>query len=201
VTDATYRRELLPVGSIGHKAFGWWGMVTVIMTEGSLFGYLLFSYYYFAVQYGREWLPDKLPEFKLSGPNTIILILSSVAVWWGERGIRRGARGQLALGLAISLILGTVFVGIQLLEWHEKPFTLASSSYGSLYFTITGFHMAHVIVGEIVLGFVFIWTLLNYFDAERHAAVGVGSVYWHFVDVVWLAVFFTFYVTPRLGVG
>jgi len=201
VTDATYRRELLPVGSIGHKAFGWWGMVTVIMTEGSLFGYLLFSYYYFAVQYGREWLPDKLPEFRLSAPNTILLILSSGAVWWGERGIRRGARGQLALGLAVSLILGAVFVGIQLLEWHEKPFTLASSSYGSLYFTITGFHMAHVIVGEIVLAFVFIWTLLNYFDAERHAAVSIGGVYWHFVDVVWLAVFFTFYVTPRLGVG
>jgi len=199
VTDVTYRRELLPVGSIGHKAFGWWGMVTIIMTEGSLFGYLLFSYYYFAVQYGREWLPDKLPEFRLSVPNTVILILSSVAVWWGERGIRRGSRGQLALGLAISLILGTIFVGIQLLEWHEKPFTLSSSSYGSLYFTITGFHMVHVIVGEIVLAFVLIWSLLNYFDSERHAAVSVGGVYWHFVDVVWLAVYATLFLSPRLS--
>jgi heme/copper-type cytochrome/quinol oxidase subunit 3 len=199
MTDTALRPHSLAVGSVGRKAFGWWGMVTIVMTEGALFGYLLFSYYYFALQYGREWLPEELPKFRLSAPNTIILLMSSLAMWWGERGIRHGARGRLALGLAVALALGAVFIGVQGLEWHDKPFTLASSSYGSLYFTLTGFHMAHVIAGGIILAVLLVWTLLGTFDRERHAAVSVGSLYWHFVDVVWLTLFFTIYVTPRLG--
>jgi len=199
MTDTAIQTETLPVGSISRKAFGWWGMLTVIMTEGALFGYLLFSYYYFAVQYGREWLPEELPKFRLSLPNTIILILSSVAVWWGERGIRQSAVSRTAIALAIAILLGIAFMIIQGLEWRDKPFTLASSSYGSLYFTITGFHMVHVFLGAIILAVLLIWTLLGHFDSERHAAISVGSLYWHFVDIVWLMLFFTFYITPRLG--
>jgi cytochrome c oxidase subunit 3 len=199
MADAAIRTAPLPVGSIGHRASGWWGMLAVIMTEGALFSYLLFSYYYFAVQYGREWLPDELPRFRLTLPNTIILILSSVVVWWGERGARRGARGQLALGLLGSFVLGAIFVGIQVLEWSNKPFTPSSSAYGSLYFTITGFHMAHVVAGLVILLALFVWSLLRYFDAERNAPVSIGAIYWHFVDVVWLTVFFTLYITPHLG--
>lgn len=174
-------------------------MLCLIGTEASLFAYLLFSYYYFAVQYGRSWLPDKLPSFHLSGPNTAILILSSVAFWWGERGIKKSSRGQLALGLLVALLLGAAFMAIQLKEWLDKPFRPASNSYGSLYFTVTGFHMAHVAVGLLVLAALLVWTLLGYFNAERHAPITIGGAYWHFVDVVWLTVFFTFYVTPHLG--
>jgi cytochrome c oxidase subunit 3 len=199
MTDTAIRTGALPIGAIGRKAFGWWGMLTIIMTEGALFGYLLFSYYYFAVQYGREFLPDQLPEFKLSLPNTIILLLSSVSVWWGERAIRQNSTARTAIALGISLVLGVVFMTIQGFEWHEKPFTLASSTYGSLYFTITGFHVAHVFAGTIMLAVLLVWVLLGNFDSRRHAAISVGSLYWHFVDIVWLTLFFTFYITPRLG--
>lgn len=199
MAEAAIQSDPLPVGSVGHKVSGWWGMLTVIMTEGALFAYLLFSYYYFAVQYGRDFLPDELPKFRLSLPNTIILIVSSFVVWWGERGAKRGANGQLVLGLLGGFVLGTIFVVIQGFEWRDKAFTLASSSYGSLYFTITGFHMAHVLVGLVMLGILLVWSLLRYFDAERNAPVSIGAIYWHFVDVVWLTVFFTLYITPYLG--
>lgn len=191
--------ERLPIGSIGHRASGWWGMLAVIMTEGALFSYLLFSYYYFAVQYGRAFLPPDLPKLHLSVPNTALLLLSSVAVWWAEQGAKLGDRRRLALGLAAALIMGVGFVAVQALEWSEQSFTIASSSYGSLFFTITGFHMAHVIAGDIVLAVLLLWTLLGYFDARRNAAVSIGAIYWHFVDAVWLTLFFTFYVTPRLS--
>jgi len=164
-----------------------------------LFSYLLFSYYYFAVQYGREWLPRELPKFRLSLPNTIILIVSSAVVWWAERGAKRGAQGQLVLGLLGGFSLGCVFVTIQIFEWKDKPFTYASSAYGSLYFTITGFHMAHVIAGLVMLLVLIVWSLMRYFDAERNASVSIGAIYWHFVDVVWLTVFFSLYITPYLG--
>ena len=65
MTDAAIHSDPLPVGSLGRRAGGWYGMLAVIMTEGALFAYLLFSYYYFAVQYGREFLPPELPKFLL----------------------------------------------------------------------------------------------------------------------------------------
>lgn len=191
--------ERLAVGSIDRRAAGWLGVMTLILTEAFLFAYLLFSYYYFAVQYGRPWLPPELPSFKLSGPNTAILIASSIVVWWGERGARKGSRRQLVAGLSIGFILGVIFVGIQLVEWMEKPYTLASHSYGSLFFTVTGFHLAHVVAGLLMLAPLTLWSALGYFDSRRLAPVTIGAIYWHFVDAVWLTVFFTFYITPYLG--
>jgi cytochrome c oxidase subunit III len=192
-------RESLPVGSIGHHAHGWWAMVFVILSEAALFAYLLFSYFYFAVQPHAAWPPGGLPHLKLSLPDTIILLLSSLAVWWGERGTRRGARGTALLGLGIGLLLGIVFVVIQAYEWHAKPFAFGSSSYSSLYFTTTGFHMAHVIAGDLILAALLLWSWLGYFGPVRSAPVTIGALYWHFVDAVWVVLFFTFYVTPYLG--
>ena len=124
---------------------------------------------------------------------------SSVAVWWGERGARLGVRRQLLLGLLAGFLLGAIFIGIQLVEWSNKPFTIASHLYGSLYFTVTGFHMAHVAVGLLILLALLLWSALGYFGPARYAPVSIGAVYWHFVDVVWLTVFFTFYLTPLFG--
>ena len=199
MTDTAIHGDPLPVGSLGRRAGGWYGMLAVIMTEGALFAYLLFSYYYFAVQYGREFLPPELPKFLLSLPNTVILLASSVAAWFAERGLHMGRKDNLVWGLAATIALGVLFMVIQGAEWAEKPFTMASAAYGSLYFTITGFHMAHVAVGLIVLAFLLLWSWLDYFDTERSAPLAIGIVYWHFVDAVWLTLFFTFYITPRLG--
>jgi cytochrome c oxidase subunit III len=198
MTDAAIQSDPPPVGSVERRTSGWYGMLTVIMTESALFAYLLFSYYYFAVQYGHEWLPD-LPKLHLSLPNTIILLASSVAAWFAQRGVRIGRKGHLFWGLAVTILLGAIFMVIQGLEWGEKPFTMASAAYGSVYFTITGFHIMHVAAGLIFLVLLLLWSWLDYFDRERSAPLAIGIVYWHFVDAVWLALFFTFYITPRLG--
>ena len=190
----------MDVGTVRRHSTGWWGMATLIVTEAFLFAYLLFSYYYMALHYGRDWLPAELPSFHLSGPNTALLLLSSVAVWWGERGIKRGSRGVALIGLLLGIVMGAVFVGVQVVEWMEKPYSYDTSSYGSLYFVITGFHMAHVVVGLLLLAPVTLWSALGYFNPERHTPVAIAAIYWHFVDVVWLAVFFTFYITPYLGI-
>ena len=95
--------------------------------------------------------------------------------------------------------MGAVFVGVQGLEWHNKPYGFDSHPYASLYFTITGFHMAHVVAGLLVLLALAVWTALGYFDRTRHAVVSIGALYWHFVDAVWIAVFLSLYVTPYLA--
>lgn len=199
MADVAIRTEPLPVGSIGPKAFGWWGMVTIIMTEGALFAYLLFGYYYFDVQYGREWLPSELPEFGFSVPNTIIVLLAGASVWWAERSARRGRRLRVPLAIAVGLILGIAFIVIQLIEWRHKPFALFSSSFSSIYFVVSGFHLAHVVTGALILVALLIWSTLGYFDRERHAPLSIAMLYWFFIDAVWLAIFFTFYITPYLG--
>jgi cytochrome c oxidase subunit 3 len=105
------------------------------------------------------------------------------------------------LGLAIGILLGITFIVVQYFEWMDKTFRPDASTYGSLYFTITGFHVAHVAFGVLELLALFVWSLLGYFNSERHAPVTIGGMYWHFVDVVWLFIFFTIYVTPYLGAG
>jgi heme/copper-type cytochrome/quinol oxidase subunit 3 len=197
MTDIALEQPRVPVGSIRRRGTGWWGVLMLILTEGSLFVYLLFSYYYFALQSSGGFLPDKPPPMTLSLPNTIVLLLSSVAVWWADSGVRRNKQGQLVIGLAIALALGIAFVVVQLFEWRSQTFTLRSSEYGSLFYTITGFHMAHVIVGLLVLASLLLWSALGYFAGRRSAPVLIGGAYWHFVDAVWLAVFFTFYITPH----
>lgn len=198
MTDVALEQPRVPVGSIRRRGTGWWGVLTLILTEGSLFAYLLFSYYYFAFQSSGGFLPDKPPSLELSLPNTIILLLSSGAAWWGDASIRRGKERQLIIGLAAALVLGTIFVVVQLFEWRAQTFALRTSQYGSLFYTITGFHMAHVIVGLLVLATLLLWSSLGHFSAKRSAPILIGGAYWHFVDAVWLAVFFTFYVTPYL---
>jgi cytochrome c oxidase subunit 3 len=198
VAEAVYHGAPLPVGAKGRNSVGWWGMLCLIATEASLFAYLLFCYYFVALQRGAAWAPERHPSLKLALPNTIVLLASSVAVQWSEESAKKGRRGRQLVGLALGIGLGAVFLVIQGFEWRAKDYHLSSGSYGSLYFTITGFHMAHVVAGLGMLIAVWIWSALGYFNPRRHAPVSISSVYWHFVDAVWLAVFFTFYVTPYL---
>lgn len=198
--EEALREQALPLGSVDQRASGWWGMMGLILTEGSLFALLLFSYYYMAIQpRSAPWPTGGMPELTLALPNTLILLASSATVWWGERALRKGHRRRLAVGLAATLVLGAAFAGIQIVEWRSKPFAPFADPYSSLYFTLTGFHLAHVAAGLLVLMALLAWTLLGYFGAGRRGAVATGAIYWHFVDAVWLAVFFTLYVTPHLS--
>jgi len=194
---ATPRTDL-PVGSITSRTVGWWGMIAGIVTEASLFAYLLFTYFYLAIQPHEMW-PAEMPTFKLSIPNTIILLVSSVAVWFGERGGHQGSRLKQAGGLGAGFLLGVIFVAIQVLEWKSKSFSYNSGPYGSIFFVVTGFHMGHVVLGLLMLLPLTIWSMLGYFGPGRDAPISIGAIYWHFVDAVWLTVFFSLYITPYLG--
>lgn len=191
----------LPVGAIDTRSNGWWATLWLIATEAALFAYLLFSYFYIAVQphQAGTFPTGGIPSLSLSAPSTVILILSSVAVGIGQHGIMHGRPQRLVIGSGIGLVLAILFAAIQIYEWHDKHFVLATGTYSSLYFTTTGFHLAHVGVGIVALAALFVWSLLGYFSATRYAHVHIIAAYWHFVDVVWLFIFFTFYLSPRLG--
>lgn len=191
----------IPVGPIGRHGLGWWGVGTLVASEAALFAYLLFAYFYTGATAQPGWLLEPHPVLKLALPNTILLLASSVAAWFGERGVLKYRRSQALVGFGGAFVMGVVFVVVQWFEWHAKAFSLGTSSYASLYFVTTGFHIAHVLVGIAVLAALFGWTAIDYFSPRRRLSVSAGVLYWHFVDIVWLFVFATYYVTPYLGFG
>ncbi|HKB55633.1 MAG TPA: cytochrome c oxidase subunit 3 [Ramlibacter sp.] len=198
MTSTTYERAI-PLGEGESRAPGWWAMVWTIATEAALFAFLLFSFFYLGSQSRSAWPPDGPLKLTLSLPNTIILILSSVAYMWGERGIRAGNRARLRAGLLIAFVLGLIFIIIQGIEWSNQPFGARDQAFGSLFYTITGFHGAHVVVGLLMNVLVQIWAARGAFDRKSHLAVTNAGMYWHFVDIVWLFVFASLYISPRLG--
>jgi heme/copper-type cytochrome/quinol oxidase subunit 3 len=188
----------LPVDGYERGTTGAWGMALLIATEAALFAYLLFSYFYLASVAPGRWPPGADPKLTLALPNTLILLASSGTMWWAESGIRQGNQGRLRAGLFLTLVLGLTFLAIQGVEYARKPFTPQTDAYGSLFFTITGFHGAHVAAGLLMNAVVQVRAWLGHFGAERHLAVTNTAWYWHFVDCVWLAVFTSLYVLPRL---
>ena len=191
----------LPVGPIGRNGLGWWGVAMLVASEAALFGYLLFSYYYSCATEPPGWLLEPAPRLFPALPNTALLLASSGVAWWGEKGVENGRRTQALIGFGLTFLMGAVFAAVQGYEWWEKPYHLGASTDASLYFTTTGFHMAHVVAGLIILAALFGWTALDFFSPRRRIVVSAGVLYWHFVDVVWLFVFTTYYLTPYLGLG
>ncbi|MGK8205967.1 cytochrome c oxidase subunit I [Burkholderia cenocepacia] len=186
----------LPVGSYGERAGGWWGVMTLIATEAGLFGYLLFCYFYLQSQSAAPWPPEGMPKIGLAAANTVVLLSSSVFVWLAERAVRAGRRPRAVAALAVALALGIAFALVQLHEWRDHPYGPTAHLYGSLYFTITGFHLAHVVAGLVILALLAGWTAAGFFDRRRRVALTVGALYWHFVDFVWLFIFTALYVSP-----
>ena len=195
--SAAYRA--LPRDLAGPRSPGWWGVVLLIANEAALFGALLTGYFYLRAS-APAWPLGGLepPDLVLPGLNTVLLLTSSAAIAWAEHSVIHDHRGRLRLGLALAFILGAAFVAVQAVEYSRETFAPQVNAYSSLFYTITGFHGAHVAVGLLMLIVVFIRAMRGHFAAGRYEAVSNVAIYWHFVDVVWLAVFTSLYVTPYL---
>ncbi len=190
----------LPVEVSGVAAPGWWGMVLLITTEATLFTLLVFSYFYLRYL-APQWPPPGLEAPKLTRPvvATIILLSSSGPMIWAERGIKRGSQWRLRAGLLATFVLGVIFLALQILEYHDEKFGPQTFAYGSLFFTITSVHGLHVIGGLGMNVVIQIRAWKGQFTRRRNLAVENAALYWHFVDVVWIVVFSSLYISPHLG--
>lgn len=201
---AASRPRALAVEMPAGRPTGMWGMFLLVATEATLFAVLLASYFYLRFVRGGPWPPGGIEEPTLVKPliMTVLLIGSSGPVIWADHAIRHGKPRQLLLGLASSILLGLSFLGLQVSEYAEKltMFTPQTNSYGSLFYLITGFHGFHVATGLGMLGYLFVAGALGKFTEGRHERVRIVSIYWHFVDVVWIFILFTLYLSPHLGI-
>jgi len=195
--------ERLPAVASGPDAFGWWGMWGLIATEALLFASLIASYFYLRFQAGRVWPPAGIPRPELVLPFVMSIILwsSSIPVHVADRAIRRGNQRLLRLGLFSGFLLGAVFLGLQLGVEYPRAldqFRPTQGAYGSLFFTLTGFHGFHVIVGLLFSLWAQLRAWQGAFDEHRHLTVQNFAMYWHFVDVVWVLILSTVYLSPHL---
>jgi cytochrome c oxidase subunit 3 len=166
-----------------------------ILSEVMLFGALFAAYFIIRAESGG-WPPHggERPELILPGLNTLLLVSSSVTMQWAVRAVGRGQLDAMRLGLRLTILLGTIFIVVQGYEFANNGFGLTDGVFGSTFYTLTGFHGAHVLAGLGLLSIVATRARHGRISAERHTAVEAASYYWHFVDVVWLFLFSTLYV-------
>jgi len=180
------------------------GMLLFIGSELMFFAGLFGAYFNTratALGLGQPWPPAGLEDVIEPGivpvAATIILVASSFTMQWGVSRIRKGDRTGMNRALAITLLMGLVFLGMQAYDYltlvSEHGFGINSGIYGSLFFTMTGFHGAHVFGGVIGIAVILLRGLSGQFSAKHHVAVEAVSAYWHFVDIVWIALFATLY--------
>jgi len=129
--------------------------------------------------------------------NTVLLLTSAATLLWAHRGLQKGARIQLKLGLLLTIALGVVFLGLQFSE-HNRAYTqlgltLGSGAYGATFFMLTGFHGLHVAIGATFLSVILARSLRGDFAPDDQFAFQAASWYWQFVDVIWLLMYLLVY--------
>ncbi len=179
---------------------GRWGMGLFVANEAALFACLVSSYFYLALA-NPVWPPSGLraPALALPLAMTAALVSSSAVLIYAERALERGGRNRYRLGVTVTVLLGATFLSLQAKEYAAKLVELSpsASAYGSLFFAITGLHGAHVAFGLLFL----VWSLLTNLKRLPATAPSLAtrnaSLYWHFVDVVWLVILTSLYLSPR----
>jgi len=149
------------------------------------------------IELGSYWPPIGINPFNPWGVpllNTIILISSGIRVTWCHKAIELNIHQQSLISLLITVILGGYFTAFQGMEYYEASFSISDSVYGSTFFIATGFHGLHVIVGTLFLLACLLRTFMGILRKTHHIGLKAAIWYWHFVDIVWLFLFFWVYV-------
>jgi cytochrome c oxidase subunit 3 len=167
-----------------------------------LFGSLFAAYFFVRFNVADQWptLNEAGEQFELpkviTGVNTAILVASSFTLHWGEHRLKHfNDRKGLERGLLVTMLLGLTFLIIQINEYVHLGFTPQSTAFGSAFYTLTGFHGLHVFVGLTLLTLCFIRVKkARDFTPESATPLQGASLYWHFVDVVWILLYVLVYL-------
>ncbi len=175
------------------------GMASLIVAESAIFTIFVVAYLFYA---GKS-LTGPTPGEVLAAPifYTICLLSSSLTIHFASRFLERGKRGAF-LGLwVLTIVLGALFLFGTGQEWHrliyERGLTISTNLFGTTYYSLVGLHAFHVTAGLLMLSIVLLFGLAGRVGREQSDRVNVLSLYWHFVDAVWVVVFTVVYVVAR----
>lgn len=176
------------------------GVALFIVSEAMFFLAIFWAYFHCALspvpELGTHWPPlgiETVNPYELPFLNTIILISSGLTITYGHHSFIKGNRNGTLIGIVATIILAVVFTFLQGLEYSVSSFTISDGIFGSTFYFSTGFHGIHVLVGTAFI-FVGLWRVLFYHSTDHHhLGLESGILYWHFVDVVWIFLFFSIY--------
>ena len=171
------------------------GMVIFVASEAMFFA-TFFGAYFTIYSVNPVWPPAGFPRLEpgLATVLTVVLVASSMTLQVGVRAIRRDRTRAMLVWLGLTILLGAGFLGLQLYDYSLLGFGVRDGIFGSLFYVMTGLHMAHVFGGVVFLVLVLVQGLGGQLTHAHHDSMEAGSIYWHFVDVVWICLFTTFYV-------
>jgi cytochrome c oxidase subunit 3 len=176
-----------------HRIFG---LIVFLIAEGMIFLGLFVAYLTFRAV-APTWPPAGTPELELllPGLNTIVLISSSVVIHNADAAIKQNNVQALRKWFAFTAAMGATFLAGQLYEYFHLEFGLTSNLFASTFYVLTGFHGLHVCFGLILILAV-LWRSMQpgHYSSQHHFGVEAAEIYWHFVDVVWIFLFFLLYI-------
>jgi cytochrome c oxidase subunit 3 len=199
-----------PVGGLSHDARGGisnpiLGMILFICSEIMFFSGLFAAY--FSVRASTSpWPPIVNGDAALTesfnlhaepwfaGLLTVVLVISSFTCQMAVWSIRRDDRTGFVRAIGITLVLGILFLIGQIYDYSTLGFGISDTPFGTTFYTLTGFHGAHVFGGAVMLSVILYRGLAGQFSSRHHDAVEAVSLYWHFVDVVWIVLYSTLYI-------
>jgi cytochrome c oxidase subunit III len=171
------------------------GMYLFIISEIMLFGAFFTAYFFMRVVKGDPWpAPGTEIPVAVAAVNTAILLSSSLTMHWALVSAKAGNRAGMRAGLAATFFLGLTFLSVQINEYVSLGWSPQDHAQGTIFYSLTGLHGAHVTVGLLLLLFANIRANRGHFSPEEHRGVEVPGIYWHFVDVMWVFVFTALYL-------
>jgi cytochrome c oxidase subunit III len=171
------------------------GMLLFIISEVMIFGAFFTAYFFIRVVGHAPWPAHgtELPKL-VAAFNTCILISSSFTIHFAQESLKKDNRLGLKVGMVSTFLLGATFLFIQINEYVHIGFSPADHAQGSVFYGLTGLHGAHVTIGLMLLAFVTIRAFRGHYSSGGYLGMEVPGIYWHFVDVMWIVVFFTVYI-------
>ena len=175
------------------------GMFSLIGAESAIFTIFVIAYIFYIGKSVSGPTPGDVLELPIF--STICLLSSSLTIHLAVRALRQGKVGAFGLWWFVTLTLGAIFLVGTGREWHhliyDKGLTVSTNLFGTTYYSLVGLHAFHVTVGLLMIALTMIFTLLGKVKPEHSERAEVFSLYWHFVDVVWVIVFTVVYVIGR----
>jgi len=180
------------------------GIMCFLTSEMGLFGSLIFMYLY-TRRASPVWPPTNAAvvlkpfDWQLPTVNTVVLLSSGVTMHFAFQALKRGNVQRMLQLLVLTIILGVAFLSGQVYEYNNlinnEHLTMAVNIYGASFFTLTGLHGIHVTGGVIFLLIILFGTIKGKYSAENTMVPHAATLYWHFVDAVWVVLFALFYLT------
>jgi len=160
-----------------------------VLSESAIFGTAFLSYFYLRAMF-PTWPPPGVTPVATSYVliNSIFLFASAFTMQFAYWGLTKGNMKRFKILLIVTLILGSIFIGGQIREYLTSGLSISDGVYGGTFYLITGLHGFHVIVGLVFMAVILARALKGYFTPERKAMVESATIYWHFVDIVWIFV-------------